>query len=141
MPNANFEILWFLPGFPLFWCAMLVVLARAGGWAALARRYRRLGAPQGKRLAMQSARFGWIDYNRCLTFWIAADGLYLSVWPMFRAGHPPLLLPWTSLELLKVRDNWWRRTATFNVGSPPIARIDLPLAVLRAAEQSQIGAT
>jgi hypothetical protein len=125
-------------GFLLFfvglWCLTCALLARVGGWSVLARSYRALGKPDGRQFAMQSARFGWVDYSRCLTVRVAASGLYVVVWPLFRVGHPPLLIPWAVLCVLAVREGWWRSDVTLAVGAPELARIRLPLKVVAAAE-------
>jgi hypothetical protein len=131
------DALWFVPFFLLVWCSVCAVLARLGGWHSLARHYRALGKPNGKRFGMQSARFGWVDYNGCLSIRVAAEGLYIAMWPMFRLAHPPLLIPWSALRVLGVNDRWWRRDVTLAVGMPEIARIRLPLRVVSAAEGLQ----
>jgi hypothetical protein len=122
-----------LPLFLCVWCAVCLMVAWAGGWSRLARSYRAAGKPAGRSFWMQSARIGWVDYNGCLTIRVSQDGLYLSVWPLLRLAHPPLLLPWSALQVLAVRDRWWSRAVTLAVGTPPQARLRLPLHVVDAA--------
>jgi len=35
-----------------------------------------------------------------------ASGLFLSVFPLFRAGHPPLVIPWSDISFS--RERRWR---------------------------------
>jgi hypothetical protein len=79
--------------FACFWCGLLTLLARISGWTAIAAQYRATGAEEGRALGMQSARFGWIDYNVCLTIRVRDEGLRISIWPFFPSGHPLLFLP------------------------------------------------
>jgi len=39
-----------------------------------------------------------------LNFWISPEGLYLKVNILFRPGHPPLLIPWPDVRVLRRRD-------------------------------------
>jgi hypothetical protein len=120
--------------------AMSLTLSWASGWRALARRYRTSGEPGGVRFSMQSGRVGVVDYNRCLTVGVSAEGLYLAMLFFFRVGQPPLLIPWSDLTVVAIRDRWYARDITLRVGDPltpgelPVARLRLPLRVARAAE-------
>jgi hypothetical protein len=127
------EIWLVLPLVLCVWCAVCLMLAWAGGWSRLARSYRAAGKPAGRSFWMQSARFGWVDYNNCLTMRVSEAGLYLAVFPLFRLAHPPLLLPWSALHVLAVRERWWWRDVTLAVGTPPQGRLRLPLHVVDAA--------
>jgi hypothetical protein len=119
--------------FACFWCGLLALLARISGWTAIAAQYRATGAKDGRALRMQSARFGWIDYNGCLSIRVSDEGLRISIWPFFCSEHPPLFLPWSALHVVEVREGRWQRDVTLNVGTPPIARVRLALKVLEEA--------
>jgi hypothetical protein len=80
--------------FPLFWSGVLIVIAHVGGWARIAAEYGAWGSFEGRRWMFQSARFGWSNYNNCLTVGAGRQGLYLGVLFPFRPGHPPILVPW-----------------------------------------------
>jgi len=84
------------------WFAFVTaVIAQLGGWARLAERYRtELPRPDNARLT--SGRMRWMTgYNSVLYVGWTDAGLYLSVFPLFRAGHPPLLVPWSDVEVLR----------------------------------------
>ena len=96
----------FWVAFPTLWLTGSLIIANVGGWAALARRFRLHEPLPSGRWRFQSAGMRWTTrYGACLT--VAANhlGLYLSVFPLFRLGHPPLFIPWTEISLAVV-DMW-----------------------------------
>lgn len=119
--------------FVVFWYGIFVLLARLGGWSAIAAQYSATEIPAGKVFRMQSATFRWVDYNGCLTITLCAAGLGISLMPIFRIRHPTLFLPWSALHVIEVRNRWYRRDVTIAVGAPPIARIRLPLKIMEEA--------
>jgi hypothetical protein len=129
-----FFLLWLLPLIVCVWFAICIVAAWVGGWARLAQSYRAAYRPEGRKFRMQSVGFDWANYGNCVTILVSRDGLYLAVWPLFRFSHPPLLLPWSALQVLAVHDRWWRRDVTVAVGTPPLVRLRLPLHVVDAAK-------
>lgn len=112
-------------GFPLFWCGVVWLISRFG-WHRLARHYRATaGRPrEGRFEFMGSGSFGLGDYRGCLIAGVTPPGLYLSVWFLFRPGHPPLLIPWAAIrrsELNKV----FRREELTLVVAPGEGRPDV----------------
>jgi hypothetical protein len=87
-------------GFPLFWIAMLFVLAQTGGWAELSEKYRCDHSFSGSCSGWQWAKIGSVNYKECLWIGISLEGLYIKTGPlfMFRAFHPPLLIPWSAIK-------------------------------------------
>jgi len=107
-----------------------LVLARSGGWHALARHYAANGAFQGRRLHFQFAQFGgWVGYNGALTPGADAGGLFLSVWPLFRPGHAPLYVPWTEIRASQEK-RWLGDVVALRFAAEPdaIVRISMRLA-------------
>jgi hypothetical protein len=85
--------------FITMWCGISVVIARTGGWADLAVRYRLEGPFRGRKWHFRSAGFGqWTSYGGVLTVGANSRGLYLAVMPLFRVGHPPLFIPWEDVR-------------------------------------------
>lgn len=76
----------------------LLGLAFVSGWAKLAGHFRAAGAPPGQLLYMQSGQLNSTRYNNILSISITPQGLYLKVFPLFRLGHPPLLIPWSAFS-------------------------------------------
>lgn len=110
------------------------LLGWAGGWRAVARIYPASGSPHGTRFGMQRCKFGWVDYNGCMTMHVSAEGLRIAVWWIFRFGHPTLFIPWSALHVREVIENWWCRDIVLSIGEPEIARLRLPLKIIEAAE-------
>ena len=78
---------------------------------------------------MQSGKVGVVNYRSCLTIRVAEDGLFLAVFPLFRAGHPPLFIPWSEFTMLRQKKILFWRFAEVSVGIPVIAKLLLPLGV------------
>jgi hypothetical protein len=124
----------FLIAFPLFaaWLSFICyMLARIGGWAALARKYRATSKPEGKRFDFQSGKIGTVNYGSCLIVYVNDTGLYLKVFPLFRAGHPPLFIPWLEFSDLQEKTIFWLwQVVEMRVGDPPITTVTLPLRLI-----------
>jgi hypothetical protein len=124
-------LLLFVAIFPIFWCAILLIISWTGGWRALAKKYSAVGEPEGKRFLFQSVKLGYSNYGSCLTIIVSREGLYLRVFPIFRCGHPPLLIPWS--EFSGVREfkmlRFWSMVE-MRIGTPAIATLTLPLYVI-----------
>lgn len=123
--------------FPIFfvgmWLAVCGVLAWMGGWSRMAGKYRARLKPAGKSFWMLSGSVGWVSYNNCLIARVCEEGLYLAVWPIFRFGHPPLLIPWSELHDPKGKRLLFWRFVDVSVGSPAVAKLRLPQKVFDAA--------
>src|SRR5262245_56015564 len=101
------------------WCLAMFVFSWIGGWAALASKYRATRVPDGKRFLFQSAALGNMNYGLCLTVVVDSAALYLQVFPLFRAGHPPLLIPWAEMHGLREKKFLWLwRLVEIQVGTP-----------------------
>ena len=91
-----------IPLFVLFWCAVLILIAKLTGWATLAQRFRLRSPYTGPTWGFQSARLRWTShYGSCLNVGADATGLKLSVLFLFRPGHPPLLVPWDEISVAR----------------------------------------
>jgi hypothetical protein len=89
------------------WVSITLALAHLGGWRSLAREYRATSGFGGRRFHFQSARLGgWVGYNGSLTAGSDVFGLHLSVWSIFRMGHPPLLIPWQEVSVSIEKHRW-----------------------------------
>jgi hypothetical protein len=135
-PVAYFWLL-----FPVFfvgmWCFVCLVLSQLGGWAALGKHFRTDRTPTGVVFYGQSAQLSYLcSYNNCLTMIVTEEGLYLKVWPMFRIGHPPLLIPWEQIGAAKPHNFLWLRQVSFTVGQPPIATMKIPEKVFSQFQQT-----
>ena len=91
-------------GFAAFWFLIVFLISAIGGWRALAQRYRSDMPFTGHTWHMRSGRMGGIArYSGVLTVGVNPAGLYLAVMPLFRPGHPPLLIPWPDVSVTSER--------------------------------------
>jgi hypothetical protein len=121
-------------GFAIFfsglWCAICFVMATAGGWSALARRYPATSPPSGARHTMVRGAVGAVEYNGSLNVSVSADGLYLSVFRLLKVAHPDLFIPWNAVSARQDRKLFRWEIAQLSIGQPPVAKITLPKRVV-----------
>ena len=94
----------FLVAFPLFWCGIVLLISRLGGWGQLAQHYAYSGDMKGeikKRRSLSLVRFRLFPSNYSFIIKIGADteALYISISKMFFAGHADLRIPLRDLTL------------------------------------------
>jgi hypothetical protein len=96
-------VAWFL----LVWCGTGIIVARVGGWIALAQRYRATQRFEGQRWRFQDAGMRWFsNYGKALTVGANAEGLYLAMTLPIFPGHPPLFIPWSETKMEMKRSFW-----------------------------------
>ena len=94
----------FLIAFPLIWLLVLNLIARLGGWASLAEEFPARGEPRGDHFSWRSGTVGWLgSYRNALDVWVSSNGLWLRPVAIFRAGHKPMMIPWSAVEQAKKR--------------------------------------
>jgi hypothetical protein len=122
-PDNNLP-LWTLPLFPIFfaavWSLACIATCWLTGWHSLAKRFKTTDKPYGD---IRSAgpwfysvyfRF-WGHYSSVIRIEAAQDALYLSVFVLFRIGHPPLHIPWEEIRFGKTK--WfWRPYVVLTLG-------------------------
>jgi len=92
--------------FALFFCAVWAlacfVIGLISGWNVLSNRFSfSKGTFHGETWPFRSARMRFLaHYGNCLSIGADESGLYMSVFPIFRIGHPPLLIPWAEIAVL-----------------------------------------
>jgi hypothetical protein len=93
-----------------FWLLISRLFAELSGWTLLARRYRHLGPrPTGTRLSGQVVGLGPVRENGATKVLLASEGLHLERNPLFRFGHPPILVPWAAVQYVSAGRFLWRR--------------------------------
>ncbi|MCC6563189.1 MAG: hypothetical protein IT478_17690 [Xanthomonadales bacterium] len=123
----------FLVVFPMFWCAIVLLLAFVSGWRKLAENYATEKEPRGTVFRWVNGSVGIVSYKHCPNAHVADEGLYLSVLFFFRIGHEQLLIPWAEIRSGDAVAFLWHRAVCLEIGSPPVARIKLPQNVVDAA--------
>jgi hypothetical protein len=100
--SASAAAWWVLPlvllGIPLFWLALMWLIAHLGGWATLAKAFPARARPGGTAFAGLSLQLGpATSYGGCITAVFSPDGLFLVPFVLFRFAHRPLLIPWDNV--------------------------------------------
>jgi hypothetical protein len=83
----------------------LAICRWVGGWPQLVKHYAQRSPFVGQKWHWQSTWIGWLNYRGCVTVGANATGLYLAPWLLYRAGHPPILIPWSALQV--DGPQWW----------------------------------
>jgi hypothetical protein len=125
----------FLAFFAGLWVVIAFLVSQMGGWAELAQVYRTTEPFAGRKRTWQCAAMRWfMSYNNCLTVGADARGLYLSIFPLFRIGHPPLLIPWSELSAQR-KKRWFGEQVELHFARAEAVplRINLELAAFLAA--------
>ncbi|MDI6763535.1 MAG: hypothetical protein QME83_10965 [Thermodesulfobacteriota bacterium] len=92
-----------------FLAVLFFLIGRISGWSTLAYFYRFPGEFVGQRWRFQSGQLRWyLGYNNCLTIGASESGLYLSVFFLFRIGHPSLFIPWGDISANTQKSFWGR---------------------------------
>lgn len=101
---------------------VIYLIARTGGWHALAARY-----PLRGRFPRPGTRFGfgvfhgWVGYNGALI--VAGDerGLYLRATPVLLSWcHPPIFIPWSEIRKIEPSSSWDRVYRIHTVRAPEV---------------------
>lgn len=120
----------FLVVFPIFWCSIVWLLSRFGGWHRLAARYATDRSPSGKRFGTVTGMVGGTSYRNTLTDHLDDGGFFLEVNPLFRIGHPRLFIPWSDVAERTSRNVFWWSSERLAIGRPRIGTVTLPTEVL-----------
>lgn len=134
MPEYYIPLLAF-GGFVAFWTILVTVISRLG-WGKLADRFAAVTKPSdGKTYWGQSARIGISNYNGCVNVRVCVRGLYLTVFPVFRPGHPPVLIPWHAIRNVTEKGRLGFTSYVLEVGQPLITTIEIRKTLLERIEE------
>lgn len=81
---------------------ILRMVACFGGWSSLAAAYPGRQQTGGETWMFRSLRFSfWAAYNNCVTIGGDLQGLHLSMPWFARAGHEPIFIPWSDMQVVE----------------------------------------
>ncbi len=110
--------------FPIIWIAICILLSRISGWHKLAQKYLCIDFVSGEKWQFRSAKLRYsVGYIGCVNFVANREGLGISIFFVFRVGHPPLFIRWTDIEISK-ETRLFRNLIRFTVGR------DFPIPIL-----------
>lgn len=122
--QSLFPVLFF-PAFIGLWCGVCYLLSKMSGWRDLAEKYPLTAPFTGETHSWQSGRMGACSYRSCLILGVNHQGLYLSVFPIFAIGAPPLLIPWPAVSGVKREKFFFWKVTKINIGTPPITTLEV----------------
>ena len=125
--------------FPVLWIAISIFLSRISGWHNLAQKYPRIDFVSGEKWRFRSAKLRYsVGYNNCVNFVANREGLGISIFFIFRVGHPPLFIRWTDIAISQDK-KFMRNVIRFTVGRdfpiPLLVHKNLGYKILEAAGQ------
>ena len=86
--------------FLLFWLLFNFIVSRLTGWAQMAAHYRNAGGLPEKVWRFQTIGTRWgMGYKGSANVGADSRGLHLSLFFIFRLGHPPLFVPWRDITI------------------------------------------
>ena len=98
-PFESFPAASYILFFIILWICVCKLLSAIGGWRSLAGDYQAHASFDGQKLWFKSVTLRrWTNYNNCVNMGADKYGLFLSVFLIFRIGHPPLYIPWTDIS-------------------------------------------
>lgn len=93
----------------VMWVGMSMLAAHVSGWHLLAQEYRHSGPVPDNMLKFRTITLRYFcGYNNIASFGVSPAGLRLAVFVLFRVGHPPLLIPWSDIEITDRKILWCR---------------------------------
>jgi hypothetical protein len=111
--------------FLCLWTAVSLIISFVGGWFELGRVYRSAKPFPVSRWRFQDAYMRFLaSYRGVLTVGADAEGLYASVFPLFRIAHPPLFIPWQDISV-RPGKCLWVRVYKFEFRQVPFVRLQL----------------
>ncbi|MDO7876691.1 hypothetical protein Q5H93_18240 [Hymenobacter sp. ASUV-10] len=100
-----------------FWCLICQLIARQA-WRQLATHYLATTHPPGQSFGLGQATVGGVRYKNAVRASVSPQGLGLAVLFFFRAGHPPVLIPWAALGPLRAETSLWATFYTTTIQLP-----------------------
>ncbi len=109
----------FVPGFILFWCLVVYLVSRIGGWASLAEDFADRNPPDGETFSWASGKVHFFsNYNNSLVATVSRTGLHVTPWLLFRVGHAPLFIPWHKVRGIIQAKLFWRPYSHLSMMTP-----------------------
>ena len=97
MPH-NFNFL-FIAFFILYMAILIYMLSV--DWNHLAKLYRTEEPPPANLSRFEHGTVGMAYHKGSLNVGVTPQGLYLSIFPLFSIGLPPLLIPWSAIRKIE----------------------------------------
>ena len=123
----------FLCSIPVLWLGVCITLSWASGWWMLSRKFSETSEAKERRQRehpesawMRTGRLGAINYHSTLNFAVDDTGLWISVFPLFRFGHPRLFIPWSSMHHVRRENKLYSHRVRLSIGKPTVTQALFP---------------
>ncbi|WP_334830593.1 hypothetical protein [Nostoc sp.] len=113
---------WIYIVFLTFFMIVMIFLFRHD-WNRLAKLYCTKEAPPQNFSRMQSGSVGLVHYKGTLNIGITSEGIYLSIFPLFRFGLTPLLIPWSAIRKIEPANQLFIQRFRLYLSSPKVKLI------------------
>ena len=121
------------------WIVFSYLLASMSGWRKLAEIYPATQPFSGRWMRPWAASMGWgVNYNGLLNIGPDAAGIHISIFFLFRPGHPPLFIPFEEITATEARI-WrtkWLSMARLQFARPSSAYLLIPMKTAEALSQA-----
>lgn len=97
MPENLYPL--FIALFILYMVILIYILSV--DWNHLAKLYRTEEPPPANLSRFEYGSVGMAYYKGSLNVGVTSQGLYLSIFPLFNFGLPPLLIPWSAIRKIE----------------------------------------
>lgn len=87
-------------------------------WKRLAKLYRTNQPAPHNLLRMRNGYIGLIYYKATLNVGITSEGIYLSIFPLFSFGSPPVLIPWQAIARIESANRLFVQRYRLYLNSP-----------------------
>ena len=87
-----------IAGILICWVILIKFISHLSGWNTLRNTYETLDKSTEINYFGILGKIGKFYYNNILNIALSDEGLYLAVPPIFRFGHPALLIPWKAIK-------------------------------------------
>jgi hypothetical protein len=104
----------------------LAIWRWVGGLPQLVKHYAQRSPFVGQKWHWQSMAIDLLSYRSCVTVGANAMGLYIAPWWIFRAGCPPIVIPWSELQVDGPQWWWLMRMYVVRTQACPKVVIRLP---------------
>lgn len=95
----------FVVVFVVFWQTIVWLIGQIGGWRGLAQHFATDRQLTGDSFGWKTVWIGWLgSYRSSVNIIVSYEGVYLRPIFFFRAGHPPLLIPWEAVTSIEETD-------------------------------------
>jgi len=81
-----------------------IVISNISGWKLLSKRFATTESPSTQITSNVYGSIGGIAYNGVISTACSHAGLFMKVFPLFKFGHPNLLIPWSEVNYVEIEE-------------------------------------